>query len=159
MINAITSFISKKVKKESKTPETSMPAAGLPVSGVPTTIEPRLRPSARPDVRKAPTYSKAFRWRIPQGRPHQPATVEVVGSFTGWQKAPLAYDPPTKTWQVTLHNIQGNRTHHYAILVDGKPALDSTSDGLAMPADSTEAQWQVETEKGPRVMLLFGQAK
>jgi hypothetical protein len=159
MINAITSFISKKVKKEPNSPETTAPAAAIPAADVPTTIQPRPQPAKHPDGRKAPTYSKAFRWRVPNGHPHPPATVEVVGSFNGWQKAPLAYDPPTKTWQITLHNIQGNRTHHYAILVDGKPACDHASDGLAVPADPTEAQWQVQTDKGPRVMLLFGQAK
>lgn len=85
--------------------------------------------------------------------------MEVVGSFTDWQRVPMAYDKALKTWHVTLHNVVGNRTHHYVLLVDGKPTFDHTCDGLATPNGPHEKRWQIETEKGPRVMMLFGQTK
>ena len=57
--------------------------------------------------------------------------------------------------QIILNNIEGNRTHRYVILVDGKPSYDKTCDGLATPQTPDEAKCQIATPKGPRVMLLF----
>lgn len=105
------------------------------------------------------TFSKVFRWRAPDGRPERPASVEVVGSFTQWQKVPLTREHNLDGWQVTVHQIPGHRTHHYMILVDGQPVFDSACDGLAVPAGPHEAQYQVMTDKGPRVMMLFAQTK
>jgi len=83
----------------------------------------------------------------------------VVGSFTNWEKVPLIYDRARDTWQVTLHDIRNNRTHHYMILVDGKPAYDKYNDGLAFPQGPEEEQYQIMTDKGPRVFMLFAQTK
>jgi hypothetical protein len=145
MIRAIASFISKKPKEQMTSTETeAAPAFGL-------------RRATNPDRR--PTYSKAFRWRVSNEQPSRPTSVEVVGSFSNWRRVPLAFDVPTQTWQVNVPDIEGNRTHHYVFLVDGKPAYDRTCDGLALPQGPHEEQWQIETAKGPRVMLLFGQTK
>lgn len=105
------------------------------------------------------TFSKVFRWRLPDGQTHDPATVEVVGSFTHWQKVPLVRDGVLDAWHVTLHHLQGNRTHHYMLLIDGKPTYDKTCDGLAVPRGPEEERYQVMTDKGPRVMMLFAQTK
>jgi hypothetical protein len=105
------------------------------------------------------TFSKVFRWRLADGQTHDPATVEVVGSFTHWQKVPLIRDGVLDAWHVTLHHLQGNRTHHYMLLVDGKPTYDKTCDGLAVPRGPDEERYQVTTDKGPRVMMLFAQTK
>jgi hypothetical protein len=106
-----------------------------------------------------PGFSKVFRWPVSPEQMPQPTTVEVVGSFTDWRRIPLAYDNATKTWQGTLNSIQSNHTHRYVMLVDGKPSYDKTCDGLAIPQSPAESQWQIETPKGPRVMLLFSQTK
>src|SRR5258708_462358 len=37
-------------------------------------------------------YSKVFRWVPPDGQTQSPATVEVLGTFTHWQKVPLIHD-------------------------------------------------------------------
>ena len=58
-----------------------------------------------------------------------------------------------------IHHIEGNRTHHYMLLLDGKPTHDKTCDGLAIPHGHQEEQYQLMTDKGPRVFMLFGQAK
>jgi hypothetical protein len=105
------------------------------------------------------TFSKVFRWRLPDGETHDPKTVEVVGSFTHWQKVPLVRDGVLDAWHVTLHHIVGNRTHHYMLLVDGKPTYDKTCDGLAVPRGADEERWQVMTDRGPRVLMLFAQTK
>ena len=105
------------------------------------------------------TFSKVFRWRLPDGQTHDPATVEVVGSFTHWQKVSLMRDGVLDAWHVTLHHLQGNRTHHYMLLVDGKPTYDKTCDGLAVPRGPDEERYQVMTDKGPRVLMLFAQTK
>ena len=62
---------------------------------------------------------------MPDGQTQEPAKVEVVGTFTNWQKVPLMHDKVRGGWQATLHHIQGNRTHHYMLLADGKPVEDS----------------------------------
>lgn len=113
----------------------------------------------RHDGERRQSYSKIFRWRLPDGQTHDPSTVEVIGSFTHWQKVPLVRDGVLDAWHVTLHHIQGNRTHHYMLLVDGKPTYDKTCDGLATPRGPDEERYQINTEKGPRVMMLFAQTK
>ncbi|HWH69643.1 MAG TPA: hypothetical protein VNT26_09675 [Candidatus Sulfotelmatobacter sp.] len=89
----------------------------------------------------------------------EPASVEVVGSFSQWQKVPLVRDRVLDAWHVSLNNIQGNRTHHYMLLVDGKPTYDKSCDGLAVPHGPEEECFQLVTDKGPRVFMLFAQTK
>jgi len=114
----------------------------------------RRDPSERKQV-----FAKVFRWRLPDGQTREPVSVEVVGSFTHWQKVPLKRDGAVDAWHVTLHHIQGNRTHHYMLLVDGKPVYDRNNDGLAVPHGPEEEQYQIMTDKGPRVFMLFAQTK
>lgn len=123
---------------------------------------PEPRPAVAPaenEGERRQTFSKVFRWRIPDGQTHDPAKVEVAGSFTHWQKVPLVRDGMLDAWHVTMHHIQGNRTHHYMLLVDGKPTYDKTCDGLAVPRGADEERFQVMTDKGPRVLMLFAQTK
>lgn len=126
-------------------------------------IMPELSSTASPLQRDAgerkQVFSKVFRWRLPDGQTREPATVEVVGSFTHWQKTPLIRDSVVDAWHVTLHHIIGNRTHHYMLLIDGEPAFDKTCDGLAVPHGPLEERYQLMTEKGPRVLMLFAQTK
>ena len=117
---------------------------------------PQRRDSGEP--RRA-TFSKIFRWRLPDGQTKAPETVEVVGSFTHWQKTALHRDGALDAWHVTLHHIQGNRTHHYMLLVDGHPVFDHTCDGLAVPHGPDEERFAMKTDKGLRVMMLFAQTK
>jgi hypothetical protein len=105
------------------------------------------------------TFAKVFRWQAPAGQTTAPTTVDVIGSFTDWHKVPLVYDKVVNGWHVTLNKIIGNRTHHYVILVDGKPTYDETCDGLATPQNEQEERWHIDSPKGPRVMMLFGQTK
>jgi hypothetical protein len=104
-------------------------------------------------------FSKVFRWRLPDGHTREPVSVEVVGSFTHWEKVPLTRDSARDAWQVTFHDIRINHTHHYMILVDGKPAYDKYNDGLASPQKPEEKRYQILTDKGPRVFMLFAQTK
>jgi hypothetical protein len=104
-------------------------------------------------------FSKVFRWRLPEGRTREPASVEVVGSFTNWEKVPLTRDDAHDAWQVMLQDIRNHHTHRYMILVDGKPAYDKYNDGLAFPQGPKEERYQIMTDKGPRVFMLFAQAK
>jgi 1,4-alpha-glucan branching enzyme len=94
----------------------------------------------------------------PPGGP-MPVRVEIVGSFTNWQKVPMKYDRTSAVWQVTLENIPGNCTHNYMVLVNGRPSKDKNSDGLAMPHTDEEKQYALETPRGPRVFMLFSQTK
>ena|SRR5688572_6142409 len=105
------------------------------------------------------TYSKIFRWRLPDGQTAEPEVVEVVGSFTHWQRMPLLRDGKLDAWHVTMHHIEGNRTHHYMLLVDGKPYYDKNCDGLAVPHGPQEERYQLNTDKGPRVFMLFAQTR
>jgi hypothetical protein len=132
-----------------------------PQKGVPALPEPRSEslPSRNQSGERAMTFSKVFRWHLPGGDTHEPASVEVVGSFTHWQKVALIRDSRVGGWHVTLHHLQGNRTHHYMLLVDGKPTFDKTCDGLAVPHGPEEERFQLKTDKGPRVMMLFAQTK
>jgi hypothetical protein len=125
-------------------------------------LRPEPPPAATPqqhDGARRQSFSKVFRWRLPDGQTHDPATVEVVGTFTHWQKVSLIRDGVLDAWHVTLHHLQGNRTHHYMILVDGKPTYDKNCDGLAVPRGPEEEHYQIATDKGPRVMMLFAQTK
>ena len=121
---------------------------------------PALPRHSEPGIREQRTgFTKVFRWPVPAEQMPQPTTVEVVGSFSGWRKVPLTFDPPTRTWQLILNNIEGNRTHRYVILVDGKSSHDKISDGLVAPQTPDEAKWAIPTPRGFRVMLLFSQTK
>ena len=146
MIDAITQFTETKDR-----PRTRPPGARI----TPTAL---LRPEAEKREQRT-GFTKVFRLPVPANQTPQPTTVEVAGSFNGWRKVPLRYDPPTRTWQIALNNIEGNRTHRYVILVDGKPSYDKTCDGLITPQTPDEAKWQIPTPKGARVMLLFSQTK
>src|SRR5258707_5027474 len=116
-------------------------------------------PLQRDSGERKQVFSKVFRWRLPDGQSKEPGTVEVVGSFTHWQKTALTRDSVVDAWHVTLHHIQGNRTHHYMLLLDGEPVFDKTCDGLAVPHGPHEERYQLQTEKGPRVLMLFAQKK
>src|SRR5215813_109628 len=105
------------------------------------------------------TFTKVFRWRLPDGQTKEPGKVEVVGSFTKWHKVQMTRDSVLDAWHVTLHHILGNRTHHYMLLVDDHPYYDRTCDGLAIPHGSDEERFAVQTEKGPRVLMLWAQTK
>ncbi len=45
------------------------------------------------------------------------------------------------------------------LLVDGKPTYDKNCHGLAVPHGAEEEKYQVMTDKGPRVLMLFAQTK
>jgi len=113
----------------------------------------------RDEAGQKQSYTKIFRWRLPEGQTEAPKTVEIVGSFTRWQKVPLTRDGVLDAWHAMIHHIPGNRMHHYMLLVDGKPAYDKNCDGFAVPHGPEEEQYQLMTEKGPRVLMLFSQAK
>lgn len=130
---------------------------GAPLMPEPSTYSPLS--SARSQNRQQQTYSKVFRWRLPDGHTQSPKSVQIVGSFTHWQKVDLQRDSTTDAWHTTVHHIPGNKTHHYMILVDGEPVNDRNSDGLAVPSGPLEEQYQLVTDRGPRVFMLFAQAK
>ena len=111
----------------------------------------------KPAAPRKPGYAKIFQYAPPAGQ--TPTAVEIVGSFTGWKKLPLHRSSVTGTWQITVPDIQSNRTHHYMLLVDGHPASDKNCDGLAAPDGPQEAQYQLTTPRGPRVLMLFAQTK
>ena len=117
-----------------------------------------VAPAQKPAARRQ-TYSKVFRWRPPKGQTPAPAAVEVAGTFTNWQKVPLMRDGVLDAWHVTLHNLQCGRMHHYMLLVDGQPVRDKHCDGLAVPHGPQEEQYQLMTDRGPRVLMLFAQTK
>jgi hypothetical protein len=104
-------------------------------------------------------FTKVFRWRLPDGADNEPERVEVVGSFTHWKKVQLSRDGKVDAWHVTIHHIPGNRTHHYMLLVDGEPFYDKGCDGLAVPHGGLEERYQLSTDKGPRVLMLFAQTR
>ncbi len=134
--------------------------SGTPKKGAP--LRQESTPSARPptpDADRTQTFSKVFRWRLPDGMTTEPSTVEIVGSFTHWQRVPLVRDGVLDAWHVNLHHIPGNRTHHYMLLVDGKPHYDHTCDGLAVPHGPQEERYAFASEKGPRVFMLFAQTR
>lgn len=106
-----------------------------------------------------PVYSKVFRWKLPEGFTDLPGTVEIVGTFSQWHRVPLLRDGKTHTWHATIQNIPGNMTHHYMLLVDGQPALDTTCDGYALPQGAAEERYAITTARGPRLFMLFAQTK
>jgi len=108
---------------------------------------------------RRPTYSKVFRWVLPDGETEEPRSVEVVGSFTDWQRVPLIMDTKVKTWHATIQNIPGNKTHHYMLLVNGKPTEDKGCDGYALPQGEHEERYAIQTARGPRLFMLFAQTK
>lgn len=109
-------------------------------------------------AKRAVVFTKIFRWQTEKPGP-QPISVAVAGTFSNWQKVPLKYDRVNTNWQLTLHDIPGNCTHNYMLLVNGKPASDKNCDGLAIPHTAEEKQFQLETPRGPRVFMLFSQTK
>lgn len=145
MFNTLNSFFSPK-----------QPARGLPLIPEPHSSPPTQAP--RSEERRQ-TFAKVFRWRLPAGQTQEPTTVEVVGSFTNWKKVPLIRDSALDAWHVTLHHIQGNRTHHYMLLVDGKPVYDKECDGLAVPHGPEEEHFALKTDRGPRLFMLWAQTK
>jgi hypothetical protein len=110
-------------------------------------------------VHRALTFTKVFTWQPPGGQTQKPATVEIVGSFTHCQKLPLTQANEFDGWRVSLDHIPGNRTHHYMLLVDGKPTHDENADGMAVPHGPEEEQFQLMTGRGGRVFMLAAQAK
>jgi hypothetical protein len=110
-------------------------------------------------IGQRPVFSKVFRWKPSDSNAQPPACVLLAGTFTGWRAVPLMREAVTNTWQVTLHEIPGNRTHRYMLLVDGEPAQDKNCDGLAVPQGAQEQQFQLLTTRGPRIFLLFAQTK
>lgn len=108
---------------------------------------------------KGPTFSKVFRYRLPDGQTEEPTTVEVAGTFNQWQRIPLHRDGKLDSWHATVHHIPGNTTHHYMLLIDGKPTMDRNCDGLAVPHGPQEEQHAVETDRGPRVLMMFAMTK
>lgn len=131
-----------------------------PQKGAPMMPEPRSSPSSfGRSTGGGQTFSKVFRWRLPDGVTEEPRTVEVVGSCTHWQRIPLQRDGKLDAWHVTVHHIPGNRTHHYMLLVDGKPTYDKNCDGLAVPHGMQEEQYAFPTDRGPRVFMLFAQTR
>jgi hypothetical protein len=145
MLHQINSFFARKPGSKSGP---LVPEAPSPVSAL-----------RRENARQGPTFSKVFRWRLPAGQTMAPHSVEIVGSFSHWQRVPLARDSVLDAWHVTLHHIQGNKTHHYMLLVDGKPTYDRNCDGIAVPHGPEEERFQYQTERGPRVFMLFAQTK
>jgi hypothetical protein len=118
----------------------------------PTNASPRQR---REDPRD--TYARVFRFKPTSG--HTPQRVEIVGSFTKWQTVSLTHNALDNCWTVTIDGIQGKKTHHYMLLLDGAPAHDPGCDGLALPVGFDEEQFALTTPKGPRVLMLFSQTK
>lgn len=104
-----------------------------------------------------PTYSRVFRYKGDAQHKH-PHSVEIVGSFTHWRPVPLAHHG-AHNWQANIENIEGNKTHHYMLLVDGQPAPFPDSDGYAKPEGPQEEQYALTTARGPRVYMLFAQTK
>ena len=134
-----------------KPPRKDNPAHPVPVV--------RSAPAGKASAAPKPTYAKVFRWRLPEGRTQEPATVEIVGTFTNWQTVPLTRAGKMDAWHVTLHHVPAHKTHHYMLLVDGQPAHDKNSDGLAVPHGPQEERYQLMTERGPRLFMLFAQTK
>ena len=124
-------------------------------------VEPPSTPSLGrlPQDDKKQTFTKVFRYRLPDGQTTEPRNVSVVGTFTHWQPVPLQRDGKLDSWHAIVHHIPGNRTHHYMLLIDGKPAYDSACDGMVAPHGPMEERFQLTTERGPRVLLLFSQTK
>jgi len=70
---------------------------------------PRLRevPTPSPALprnagERKPTYAKVFRWQLPADQTVAPKTVEIIGSFTDWQRVPLRRDDGRDSWETTV---------------------------------------------------------
>ena len=138
----------------------NLPTQKSSQKGGPLRTEPAFASAASSRTQeRGPTFSKVFRWRLPDGQTAEPAAVGIAGTFTHWQEVPLTRDSVLDAWHVTIHHIPGNRTHHYMLVVDGKPAHDKHCDGLAVPHGPQEERYQIMTARGPRVFMLFAQAK
>lgn len=109
--------------------------------------------------KRSPTFNKIFRWQPASPDDPLPTSVEVAGTFNGWQRAALKHDAASGAWQLALHDLPGNRTHNYMLFVDGKPAADKRADGLAVPHSAEEKQYALATPRGPRVFMLFSNTK
>ena len=129
---------------------------GGPLLPEPPSSQALPRRGSRP---QGQTFTKIFRWTLPVGQTDEPTTVEVVGSFSHWKPVPLTHDSRVGSWHAAVHHIPGNRTHHYMFLVDGEPWMDRECDGLAVPHGPDEARYAIDTDKGPRVFMLFAQTK
>ena len=108
---------------------------------------------------RIPRFSRVFRWQPSGPEVPIPDSVQVAGSFTEWQGVAMTREAVTNTWQLTLHDIPGNQTHRYMLLVNEEPAYDKHCDGLAVPERFEEQQYQIVTQRGPRIFLLFSQTK
>ena len=147
MLTALGSLLGRK-------PSKTAPAAVRVPSSHTNSAPLRRRPEDRRDV-----YARIFRWKPEVSLADAPVSVEIVGSFTNWRTVSLTHDAVQNTWAVTIEGIPGKRTHHYMLLVNGQPIYDPTCDGFAMPMGFDEEQYALQTEKGPRVLMLFSQAK
>jgi 1,4-alpha-glucan branching enzyme len=96
---------------------------------------------------------------LPEGETVEPKSVEIAGSFTNWKRVPLQHDARQGSWHGSIPNIPGGKTHHYMLLVDGKPTFDKACDGYAIPQGAQEEAFQLQTERGGRVLMLFAKAK
>jgi hypothetical protein len=137
-----------------RTPAGAKPPGHHPAERKPT----GTKDAAHPAERKL-TFTKIFRWRLPEGQTHEPAAVEIAGTFTNWHKVPMVHDKVRGGWHATFHHMPGNRTHHYMLLADGKPVEDKHCDGMAVPHGAQELQFAIATARGPRVFMLFSQTK
>jgi len=145
MLGAINSFLGRKPAHKGGPVMREVPAGAAQYS--------------RAHTGQGQTYSKVFRWRLPDGTTAEPKSVEVVGSFNHWQRVLLQRDGKLDSWHATIHHIPGNRTHHYMLLIDGKPANDRNCDGLAVPHGMQEETYALQTPRGPRVFMMFAQTK
>jgi len=135
------------ISHRGKAAETPSPAAAVP------------RPLGRAPGDRKPTYSKVFRYSPAHTHDHDLQRVEIVGSFTNWHPVPMTLNKQDHTWQVTLNSIEGNKTHHYMLLVNGHPANDKLCDGLTVPHGDIEHRYALTTPRGPRLFLMFAQTK
>lgn len=136
----------------------SAPAQPAPEPDFPQ-ISSALRRPAPDEAGRVRTYSKVFRYRLPAGQTQEPNTVEVIGSFTQWKRVALHRDGKLDAWHITFNQIPINQTHHYMLLVDDVPTYDKGCDGYAIPRGPQEEQYQIMTDQGPRMLMLFAQAK
>jgi hypothetical protein len=109
--------------------------------------------------KKSATFSKIFRWQPEQPGGPMPVRVEVAGSFNGWKPVIMKRDRVSGVWQAALHDLPGNRTHTYMILVNGRPVPDKHAEGLAIPHNDEEKSHALTTARGPRVFMLASQTK
>ena len=110
-------------------------------------------------VKRTPTFTKNFRWQPENPGGPMPVRVELVGTFTEWKPVALKRDRVSGVWQLALHNIPGNRTHSYMLLVNRRPVADKYADGMAVPHTEEEKHYALETPRGPRMFMLYSQTK